>query len=570
MARIPIGQRIRDRRKLRNLSQVALAQQLGISPSYLNLIEHDKRLIGGSLMRNLADALNVDLNWLSGSDDDRLAQDVLEVSRTLALRDPSTASARVDEMNEEGAARFVALNPGWANAFRTLHTRYRAATETAIALSDRLSQDPALVELTHAVLSHITSIRSFAEILEQYGDLDASERGRFSAIIASQSDKLGSSARAMIELLGGEPGAVSAASPATEVDDFIIFHGNHLPILEENAERLRTELSAFSGTLTASIAHRLRTVHQIDIVTGGSNGSELPSALAVAELLDPQDGNDPGSQPAQPTSEPSADSHQNGHAESKDRRTLVHEIGAPQSTRRFAEARLLAEIEFGDLLDELVEDDRLTTNTARSIARRALASYTAGAILFPYEEFLQAAIRYRYDVDHLAALFGGSFEQAAHRLVTLRRPGSEGVPFAFLRADPAGNLSKPFSIPGLRLPRLGTACPLWVLYAALSQPDRTMAQLALMPQGERYLFIARRTSKPGFFGRPGPVFSVMLGCDATYADETVYGGSVAGEGNDRRTEAGFTCRSCQRQDCEQRALPAIYTADKQPGGTGGR
>ncbi|MFP3468090.1 short-chain fatty acyl-CoA regulator family protein, partial [Leifsonia sp. SIMBA_070] len=84
----------------------------------------------------------------------------------------------------------------------------------------------------------------------------------------------------------------------------------------------------------------------------------------------------------------------------------------------------------------------------------------------------------RYDIDRLAQKFAGSFEQIAHRLVTLRRPDAAGVPFAFLRTDPAGNISKPFSIPGLRMPRLGGACPLWALYGALAQPDRTVAQLA--------------------------------------------------------------------------------------------
>ena len=53
--RAPIGFRIRNRRKSMGLSQVALARQVGISASYLNLIEASKRDVGGALMQRIAE-----------------------------------------------------------------------------------------------------------------------------------------------------------------------------------------------------------------------------------------------------------------------------------------------------------------------------------------------------------------------------------------------------------------------------------------------------------------------------------------------------------------------------------
>ena len=50
MARIPVGQRIRKRRQQLALSQSRLAERVGISASYLNLIEHNKRSIAGKLL----------------------------------------------------------------------------------------------------------------------------------------------------------------------------------------------------------------------------------------------------------------------------------------------------------------------------------------------------------------------------------------------------------------------------------------------------------------------------------------------------------------------------------------
>jgi predicted transcriptional regulator len=221
-------------------------------------------------------------------------------------------------------------------------------------------------------------------------------------------------------------------------------------------------------------------------------------------------------------------------------------------------ARHLVERELGDLLDAHIDDERLTSEAARTRGRRALANYGAGALLFPYHRFLEAAEDQRYDIERLGRQFDGSVEQIAHRLVTLRRPGAEGVPFAFLRADPAGNISKPFSIPGLRMPRFGGACPLWIIYNAFATPNRTVAQLATMPQGERYLFVAHCMQKQAAaFGSQATTYSIMLGCDASYGDRMVYGDGFVSGRDSLATPVGTNCRSCGRQNCRQRAHPSI-------------
>ena len=51
-----LGARIRERRRTLKISQADLARRVGISASYLNLIEHNHRAIAGSLLRRTADA----------------------------------------------------------------------------------------------------------------------------------------------------------------------------------------------------------------------------------------------------------------------------------------------------------------------------------------------------------------------------------------------------------------------------------------------------------------------------------------------------------------------------------
>src|SRR5690606_32823826 len=106
-----------------------------------------------------------------------------------------------------------------------------------------------------------------------------------------------------------------------------------------------------------------------------------------------------------------------------------------QASRTFNLALQLVLIEQSALLDHLVNKSKFSTDAGRRLARSALANYAAAAIMLPYGPFRAAAGELSYDVEALGRRFGASFEQVAHRLTTLRRPGAEGVPFFFLRVD---------------------------------------------------------------------------------------------------------------------------------------
>ena len=55
---------------------------------------------------------------------------------------------------------------------------------------------------------------------------------------------------------------------------------------------------------------------------------------------------------------------------------------------------------------------------------------------------------------------------------SLQRPGARGVPFFFLRVDPAGNVSKRFSAAGFPFARFGGSCPRWVVARRVCHPRR--------------------------------------------------------------------------------------------------
>ncbi|MDZ7809970.1 MAG: short-chain fatty acyl-CoA regulator family protein [Arhodomonas sp.] len=234
-------------------------------------------------------------------------------------------------------------------------------------------------------------------------------------------------------------------------------------------------------------------------------------------------------------------------------RTLLLSEALPETGVRFALARTVARLDAPEVVAAAAEDPRLTTEEARQRCREALYSYFAGALLFPYEHFLTAAEGLRYDIERLQQRFGGSFEQVCHRLCTLRRAGREGIPFHFVRTDIAGNIDKRFSASGLRLPHYGGACPRWVLYSAFRHPGETLRQLARMPDGTSYLFVARAlTGANHGFSSPRSHYSVMIGCDMVYARDIAYADGLSTH-PEATVEVGVSCRHCPREACAQRA-----------------
>lgn len=497
MARTLIGQKIRERRKAQGLTQAALAGRLGISPSYLNLIEGDRRNIAGALLVRVADALDVPLDQFDGAAERRLVDDLGEIA--------SDAAVAALQLAPASAADLAARYPDWARALVTLHRASLDHQQTVIALSDRLNQDPFLGDAVHTLLTNLTAIRSASEILESVGELEPAQRQRFVSIIANDSRRLSDVAQALAAFFNKAHTATRSITPVEEVDDFLFENDNHFPQLEAAADALRADATGLDGTsLEAALAAWLER----------EQGAPVPAP------------------------------------------------GAPPPSRRFALARAAARLACGEVVAaQLDRSSRLRSAAARRRAELALLSYAAGCVLMPYDSFHPAAVAARYDIDTLAHAFGASFEQVCQRLVSLRRPGAEGVRFGFMRADAAGFVTKRFALPRLALPRHGPACPLWAVYQAHQSPGATMRQLAEFPGGDRYLMLARAVEKDGnAFRAPRRFLSIMLFCNALQADQLVYGDGLDLSHAAPATPVGPTCRTCVRSDCRWRQEDPIIDA----------
>ena len=126
-----LGAKVRALRRRENLNQVQLADRLGISPSYLNLIESNRRPLPAMLLIKLAQQFGVDLHAFATDEDARLLSDLLEVFADPLFEGHGLTSTDVREM--------ATSSPAAARAVLALYRSYKAARESTESLASRMA-----------------------------------------------------------------------------------------------------------------------------------------------------------------------------------------------------------------------------------------------------------------------------------------------------------------------------------------------------------------------------------------------------------------------------------------------
>jgi len=325
---------------------------------------------------------------------------------------------------------------------------------------------------------------------------------------------------AALELrIGNERATALVLSPGDHVRDYFNRLRNYIPELDERAEALYAELDLSPETLASRLRQRLTEHHGLRV--------RQDAQLGDKRLLD------------------------------TDTQTLWLPTHLKPGQQSFQMAAQLALLKHGALIDTLIARAGFDDAERIALARIGLSNYYAGALVMPYGAFLRSAEESHYDIEWLAQRFGVGFEAVCHRLSTLQRRNAAGLPFFFMRVDRAGNVSKRHSSTDFHFSQLGGACPLWIVYEAFNQPGRILSQVARMPDGRQYFWIARQVSSgPPGYGQPRKTFAVTLGCDLRHAERLVYSRGLDLTGGNA-VPIGPGCLTCERTDCLQRAFPAL-------------
>jgi predicted transcriptional regulator/transcriptional regulator with XRE-family HTH domain len=450
------GPRIRRIRNSLGLTQTAMADGLGISPSYLNLIERNQRPLTVQLILKLASAYHVEAEDLQGEAGASIA----------ALKEVFADPLLAGEL--PGDQELVEVAEAAPNAAAAMVKLYRAYREQAARLSD------------------------LSELLAR--------EGRVTALSA-------------------------ARLPIDEVREAFERRPNHFPSIEQEAEAF-TALLDPGDDLAGGLKVWLKREHGIAVRV-------LPAATM-----------------------PNWRRRYDRHTQ---RLFISERLSHFDQLREIAMEACLMRMNVAVAAE--IEALKLSSDEARRLARFELGRYAAHALMMPYQPFLSAAQRARYDIDVLRSRFGVSFEQAANRLTMLRRQGAAGVPFFMLEIDHAGHRFRRAGAEGYPQGRFGGECPKLPVHAAFAQPGRILVEAVEMPDGAEFLCVARTLEGPqgSFTERPRRT-ALLIGCDIGFRDETVYGAALPGgegKGGIAATPVGPGCRLCERAGCLARAEPPV-------------
>lgn len=436
-----LGLRLRRLRRELGLTQQAMAGDLGVSPSYIALLERDQRPMTADLLLRLVRSYKLDLGEIAGEDRDSYTRRLQGV-----LRDPIFADIDLPPLE---IADLASSFPGISEALLRLHGAY---------------------------------------VREQ---------------------------RALAERNAGA--GQGLADPVGEARRFIASQRNFFAALDLKADQIAAEIAS-AGNAAAWLGARR-----------GVKVRYLPPEVMMNLVR-------------------RYDRH---HDQLLIDDTLDGASRAYQVALHIAYTALEAEIA------DIIEAGNFLNLTTANLVRRALAGYGAAALLMPYDRFASAVEQRRYDVEALSRQFGTSFEQTAHRLTTLNRPGQGHVPFFFIRLDQAGNVSKRLDGAGFPFAAHGGGCPLWSVHSVFQTPGQIVTQWLELPDGQRFFSIARTVAAGGGrHDRPRVYRAIALACAAENAAELCYVQDSQAQGA-QPTPIGVTCRLCNRATCTARSAPPI-------------
>ncbi|MFJ6053719.1 short-chain fatty acyl-CoA regulator family protein [Streptomyces sp. NPDC092307] len=140
MSKTYAGARLRRLREERRMSQADLARVLGISPSYLNQMEHDSRPLTVPVLLRLTEAFGVDPGFFSERDTSRLVADLREALAS------EVAEARVSPSD---LAELATRMPAVAAVLLDLGRRSQLLTERLADTADGRDGGPAAPRSPH-------------------------------------------------------------------------------------------------------------------------------------------------------------------------------------------------------------------------------------------------------------------------------------------------------------------------------------------------------------------------------------------------------------------------------------
>ena len=538
-----IGQKIRVFRKKLGLQANKLAEQLSISPSYLNLIESGKRNIDAELLLKICQELRIELTDLRGENEISLKNSKIAISKFSKNEDLKKLDLKIGPkikafrrqlgLQANKFAEQINISPSYLNLIES--SKRKIDGDLLIKISKELRVD--LSDLTSK--SDINLENDISELLDDqlFDDLDilgpevkdlVNSNPKIAKALIKLGDNYKQKDHEIINKVENISGKIidsrKTSFPGEVISDFLQENKNYFPKLENFANEIFNEVQKNNRTRYVALCDFLKKKYSITVKDIIPEEKKPFSKIFLK----------------------------------KKKELLLSDYNSLETKKLHAAAQIAQEGAI-DIINEYLSKFTFPSNESKRLTQVALLNYCGAAILMPYELFHNECKKLKYDLQLLQNTFATSFEQVAHRVTCLQDPKLPGIPFHFLRVDMAGNISKRFSLSGIEIPRYGGACPRWNVYSAFTRPGVIQAAVSKMTNGEKYVCIAKTVEKGvGRYGQSKSILSIGLGCEAKYAKEFVYTENL--DISDKKTEIpiGVSCRTCDRLDCSQRAFPPLH------------
>src|ERR1700756_2903696 len=185
-----VGPRFRRIRQQLGLSQTQIAEGLGISPSYINLIERNQRPVTAQILLRLAETYDLDLRDLATADEDRFFAELTEIFSAPLFRQIDLPKQELRDLAE--------LCPGITHALQRLYAAYTEArqgeTLAAAQMADRDEGSRFEAHPIERVRDLIEANRNYFGELEQAAEtlrdeLNVPAEGLYAALAARLREK---------------------------------------------------------------------------------------------------------------------------------------------------------------------------------------------------------------------------------------------------------------------------------------------------------------------------------------------------------------------------------------------
>jgi len=540
---IEIGNKIRVFRKKLGLQAKKLAEQLDISPSYLNLIESGKRKIDGDLLLKISQELRIELSDLSIDSYTDLNNSKIAISKFSDKKELNKLNLRIGPkikafrrqlgIQANKLAEQLGISPSYLNLIESGKRKIdgdlvlKVCKELKIELSDLTSKTNLNLENNISELLSDDLFEDLDIVGPEVKDL-VNTNPKIAKALIKLGDNFKQKDHEIVNKVENISGKIidgrKASFPGEVVADFLQENNNYFPKLENFADKIFDKVKQNNRTRYIALCNFLKSEYNI----------------TVRDII------------------PEEEKPFSKIYNSKNKELLLSDYLSLETKKLHAAAQMAQEGASNEI-NTYLETFKFPSEEARKLTKVALLNYCGAAILMPYKLFHKECKDLKYDLELLQNTFATSFEQVAHRVTCLQDPKLPGIPFHFLRVDVAGNISKRFSLSGIEIPRYGGACPRWNVYSAFSRPGVIQAAVSKMANGEKYVCIARTVEKGvGRYGQKKSMLSIGLGCEAKYARDFVYTETL--DLNDKKSELpiGVSCRTCDRLDCSQRAFPPLH------------